>query len=75
MYTFAFVVFFWGLAKIILKSDNPTEVKNGRDYMMWGLIALFCLVALTGIIDFLMVELEFDPLQGGAWGILLPGSP
>lgn len=75
MYAFTFVVFFWGLSKVILNATNPAQVQNGRNYMFWGVIALFCLVALNGIIDFIMVELEFDPLQGGVWGILLPGSP
>lgn len=54
------LVFGWGLSKVIMNSSNATEVKNGREYMIWGIIALFCLMAVYGIISFIQGEFGFS---------------
>lgn len=71
----ALLAFGWGLAKIVLHSDNAAEVKNGRNYILWGIGAVFCLLALSGIIAFIQAQFGFDTLDGGVWGLLLPSSP
>ncbi len=55
----AFIVFFWGLSKFILNSNKPEEIKNGRTYMIWGVLVLFVLLTYTAIIGFVSNELEF----------------
>lgn len=49
----ALVVFFWGLAKFILKADDVKAREEGRQVMKWGIVALFVLVSVWGIIFFL----------------------
>lgn len=53
----AFLVFFWGLSKFILNSNKPEEIKNGKNYMMWGILALFILLTYMTIVGLLSVEL------------------
>lgn len=53
----AFLVFFWGLSKFILNSNKPEEIKNGKNYMIWGILALFILLTYMTIIGLLSVEL------------------
>ena len=60
LFALAFLVFFWGLSKFILHSGNEAEVKKGKDYMLWGILALFLLVTSLAIINFLMGELGFS---------------
>jgi hypothetical protein len=55
----AFIVFFWGLSKFILNgSGNQAELKKGKDYMMWGILALFILISFGAIVSMVASELE-----------------
>lgn len=53
----ALVVFFWGLAKFILKAGDETARAEGKQVMVWGIIALFVLVSIWGIISFITGEI------------------
>lgn len=57
LFSLAFVVFFWGLSKFILNSGNKDEIEKGKNYMMWGIIALFILVSFRVIISFVSDDL------------------
>ena len=59
LFALAFLVFFWGLSKFILHSGNEADVKKGKDYMLWGILALFLLITSLAIVNFLMGELGF----------------
>lgn len=59
----AFLVFFWGLAKFILKTDNTTEVAKGKQFMIWGAFALFILTSFWGIMQFLSNQFDFGPIK------------
>ncbi len=49
----ALLGFFWFLIIFIWKSvDNPEERKKAISGMTWSIIALFCMVAVWGIIQF-----------------------
>jgi hypothetical protein len=48
------VAFFFGTAQFILGSRdaNPDKMKNGKQFMLWGVIALFVAFSVYGIIIF-----------------------
>jgi len=46
----ALLYFFWGLANYILHADDPEKKEEGRNIMIWGVIALFIMVSVWGII-------------------------
>ena len=50
VFGFALVLFFWGLAKFILKSGDEKSHEDGRRLMFWGVIALFVMASIWGII-------------------------
>ncbi len=58
----ALLVFFWGLVKFIVNVGNQGEkaVKEGKDLMVWGLIALFLMVSVWGILRFFYADLGFE---------------
>jgi uncharacterized membrane protein len=58
--TLAVVFFFWGLAKFILNSGDEEKRKEGKDIMIWGILALFVLVTIYGIIGFMQETLGND---------------
>lgn len=57
----AFLVFFYGLLKFVIRADNEVELAKGKQYMMWGIIALFVLISFTAILNLLAVEFFGKP--------------
>lgn len=51
--TAAVAVFFWGLVKFIWHADDEQSVEEGKSVMVWGMLALFVMVALWSIIGFI----------------------
>lgn len=50
----ALLAFFWGLAMFLFKFDGKEEdQKKGRAIMVWGVIALFVMVSIWGIVNLL----------------------
>ena len=64
----ALLYFFWGLATYILNAGNEDKKKSGRDIMIWGLIALFVMVSVWGIINVVR-----DTFQLNDTNIQVPG--
>ncbi|MEK7135185.1 MAG: hypothetical protein AAB780_00570 [Patescibacteria group bacterium] len=55
------LVFFWGLVKFIFAvGGDEKAVADGKSLMIWGLLALFVMVAIWGILRFLTGEFGFD---------------
>ena len=53
----ALLVFLWGLVKFIFKvGGSETAVAEGRKLMGWGLVALFVMISVWGIIRLLQDE-------------------
>ena len=48
----ALIYFFWGLVKFIFKSGDATAREEGREIMKWGIITLFVMVSILGLIKF-----------------------
>lgn len=46
----ALLYFFWGMSQFILHADSDVEREKGRQVMFWGIIALFVMVSVWGII-------------------------
>lgn len=61
--TAAIVVFFWGLVTYIFNQSNEDKKSQGRSVMYMGLIALFVMVSVWGIIKVLGNTLGIE--QGG----------
>jgi hypothetical protein len=49
--TLAVVFFFWGLALFLLKADEEKE--KGRSIMLYGVLTLFVMVAIWGLVGIL----------------------
>ncbi len=49
----ALLVFFWGLVKYIAKADDEKAKEAGKNIMIWGVIALFVMFSVFGLVNFL----------------------
>ena len=54
----AVLVFFWGLVKFISKAGDETAHEEGKRLMIWGILALFIMVSIWGIIYFIANEID-----------------
>lgn len=52
----ALLVFFWGLVKFIAKADDPKEKEAGKNIMIYGVIALFVMFSVFGLVKFLQTS-------------------
>lgn len=60
----ALLFFFWGLAKFILGAGDDEKRQAGRSMMFAGVVALFIMASILGIIDFIGNALGIE--QGGS---------
>lgn len=56
----ALVFFFWGLARFILAAGDEEAKERGKRLMIWGIIAFFVIVAVWGIVNFLVNAFGFN---------------
>ncbi len=60
----ALVFFFWGIGQFILHAGDQKMRDEGKKKIMWGVIALFVMVSIWGIVTFI----------GGIFGISVNNS-
>lgn len=53
VFALALLAFFWGLAVYIFNAGDEEKRKQGKDIMIWGVIALFVMVSVFGIVRIL----------------------
>ena len=61
----ALLVFFWGLAKFIKNAGDVGKHQEGKDLMIWGVVALFIMVTLWGLIGFAQSSLGISNTRFG----------
>jgi len=50
----ALMVFIWGIVLFVARSGDENAVQEGKKRMMWGVIGLFLIVSIWGLINLLM---------------------
>lgn len=55
--TLALVIFFWGLVRYIKDSGDAKGHAEGRERIIWSLVALFILFSIWGILSLMNVAL------------------
>ena len=53
----AFLYFFWGLAVFIRKESESGDLEKGKNRMIWGVLAIFVMTSVWGIVYFLELVL------------------
>ena len=49
----AIIYFFWGLVKFIKAAGDSKAREEGKGVMIWGIIAIFVMVSVFGIVNWL----------------------
>lgn len=53
LFTLATAAFIWGIISFFLNPDNEEKRKAGKAYMTWGIIALFVMISMWGLVGVL----------------------
>ncbi len=62
----AFLLFIYGVARFIRSSGSEKELKDSKNIIIWGIVGLFVLMSVWGIISFMKSELGFGS------GVIIP---
>ena len=57
--TLAMVAFIWGVIQYYLNPGNEEKRKKGKDFIIGGLIALFVIIAMWGLVNILTTTFGF----------------
>jgi len=53
VFSFGLLMFVFGLVEFLLSLSKGGETKTGRDHMLWGLLGMFIMVSVFGILRLL----------------------
>jgi hypothetical protein len=60
LFVLALLLFFWGLAEFILKAGSEDGRTKGKQHMLWGIIGIFVMFAVYGILKVLANTFGFS---------------
>ncbi|PIP55934.1 MAG: hypothetical protein CO183_01225 [Candidatus Zambryskibacteria bacterium CG_4_9_14_3_um_filter_42_9] len=63
VFALALLAFFWGLAKFILAQGNEDAKEQGKRIMIGGIIALFVMASIWGLVNFIQSAFDVNEIQ------------
>lgn len=69
-FAIALVIFVYGVVKYIAKADDEEARKKGRNFMIWGLLAIFVMVSVWGFVKLIQNSIKLD-----SGPIVIPEAP
>jgi hypothetical protein len=72
--TLALATFFWGLVRYLFHLGGEKGAEQGKHLMIYGVVALFVMVSVWGLVAFIQNFFNINPNSGANAGIsnLLP---
>ena len=64
VFTTGFLFFVWGLVQFLVDLRNGGEHEEGKKHMLWGLVGMFVMASVYGIIALLDNTFELDAFSG-----------
>ncbi len=61
----AMLMFIWGIVKYVIAGDEEAKAK-GRQMMIWGVVGLFAIVAVWGLVKFIANTTGIGPNTGAS---------
>jgi len=64
VFVLAVIVFGWGIVKLIIAAGDPAQIKQAKQFILWGIIGIAVLASIFGIITFLQQYFGVAPGTG-----------
>ncbi len=68
------LIFLWGVFKFVISGGDSEKRKEAQGYMIWGIIALFVMVSVWGLVNILVRSFNLDVSAPPAPQLPLPGG-
>ena len=69
----AMVLFVFGVVSYVAKGGDEEARKKGREFIMWGIVAIFMMVSIFGFVK--LLDNTFNLPNDGATPIDIPEAP
>ena len=56
----AMLVFLWGIFKLVFAGGSDKDVTEGTKFMTWGIVSLFVMVSVWGLVNVLVRSFRLD---------------
>jgi hypothetical protein len=68
VFSLGFLIFVWGLVEFIANPADTTRKETGQKHMLWGIIGMFIMIAVGGIIALIddTFDLRLSDTQNGS---------
>ncbi len=53
LFAVAIICFLWGVVMYIKSADNEVERKKGQEFIIWGILGLFVMISIWGLVKIL----------------------
>ena len=63
LFVAAFFLFLWGLFQFLWRIDDEEANKAGKQHMLWGVVGLFIMVGVFGIMRLILDSFGIAPEQ------------
>lgn len=64
IFTAGFFLFTWGLVVFILDLNKGGEHEDGKKHMLWGIVGMFVMASVYGILTLLNNTFDLDAFSG-----------
>ncbi|MFH0755519.1 MAG: hypothetical protein V1910_02535 [bacterium] len=59
--SFSILLFLWGVLRFIMSSGDEKNKTGGKEFMFWGIIGLFVIVSLWGLVSIFQQTFQLNP--------------
>jgi len=60
VFALAVVMFIWGVVQYVINSDEEAKKEKGKQYMIWGIVALTVMISVWGLVAILGATFGLD---------------
>lgn len=68
------LVFLYGIFKFVISGGDGEARKEAQGYIIWGIVALFVMVSVWGLVNILVRSVNLDNTAPNAPGLPNPGG-
>lgn len=68
------LIFLWGVFKFVVSGGDGEARKEAQGYMIWGIVALFVMVSVWGLVNILVRSFNLDNTAPPSPGLPAPAG-
>ncbi len=68
------LIFLWGIFGLVMAGGDSEKRKEAQGYIIWGVVALFVMVSVWGLVNILVRSVNLDNTAPPAPGLPNPGG-